>query len=586
DGGDCGCEAWPLARGHAGGRGAPAPSVDVSRQATRGGRAATRQTHVPDRHLRGLLPDALLDAYAFWRNADDASLCGYARAAPADAVVVVALDGAPARPRVVIVDFVGAASPNERQQASRLAMACLTHVRRKGVRSILQDVEAHPADVELSDAMEAALWCTVIRLPALLLCNPQAAVGPLFFAMFREDYSARRFLIFKDRIEREALLRAVDVQRSALRSVLRRIEDAAPQEKPLVELTQEERYMLHAHVETLTTGKELKACCVAFGLPPGGATYATCVAFGLPPGGATYPLVKLAAQLKAFRLWLVAALAARCSAELSAIAVESAETLTVKKFRARYVRHQLPVIIRPSLNAPNWTHLDFKRMCGAGPITRYEVQPELNQWGGLGVGVPMELDKMIEELYAKNVRTYYGFGFDLKCGCPPFTEKAELLKVFEEDRYKHSEFGKSNWPELIVGSRDSFTALHVDKGMMPFWLKLIEGEKDFRVVPLPEWRGKLDGADDAGAPFVGGPFPSLKAPFDAFDDALVERRWIQERNASVYAGTMEAGDWMYIPVGAFHGAKNNLRTPSVSMSGNYWDKTHRRQILENFCEPM
>ncbi|KAH8094182.1 hypothetical protein JL720_4174 [Aureococcus anophagefferens] len=49
---------------------------------------------------------------------------------------------------------------------------------------------------------------------------------------------------------------------------------------------------------------------------------------------------------------------------------------------------------------------------------------------------------------------------------------------------------------------------------------------------------------------------------------------------------MEAGDWMYIPVGAFHGAKNNLRTPSVSMSGNYWDKTHRRQILENFCEPM
>ena len=102
DGGDCGCEAWPLARGHAGGRGAPAPSVDVSRRATRGGRAATRQTRVPDRHLRGLLPDALLDAYAFWRNADDASLCGYARAAPADAVVVVALDGAPARPRVVV----------------------------------------------------------------------------------------------------------------------------------------------------------------------------------------------------------------------------------------------------------------------------------------------------------------------------------------------------------------------------------------------------------------------------------------------------------------------------------------------------
>ncbi|KAH8091336.1 hypothetical protein JL720_6233 [Aureococcus anophagefferens] len=41
--------------------------------ATLGGRWATLQTHVPDRHLRGLLPDAL-DAYAFWRNADDAAL--------------------------------------------------------------------------------------------------------------------------------------------------------------------------------------------------------------------------------------------------------------------------------------------------------------------------------------------------------------------------------------------------------------------------------------------------------------------------------------------------------------------------------
>ncbi|KAH8097176.1 hypothetical protein JL720_57 [Aureococcus anophagefferens] len=96
DGGDCGCEAWPFARGHAGGRGAPAPSVDVSRRD--GGGAATRQTHVPDRHLRGLLPDALLDAYAFWRNADDASLCGYCAAPPPSSSSLAA----PARPRVVV----------------------------------------------------------------------------------------------------------------------------------------------------------------------------------------------------------------------------------------------------------------------------------------------------------------------------------------------------------------------------------------------------------------------------------------------------------------------------------------------------
>jgi hypothetical protein len=183
-----------------------------------------------------------------------------------------------------IIHSVRAASPNERQQAIRLAMAAVMHVRRVGVRHILQDAEAHPDDVELSDAMEAAFRCTAIRLPALLVFNPQAAVGPLFFAMFRDDYSARRFPIFQSRIERSALRRALDIQRSALR----RIEDAAPQEKHLVELTQEERYMLLAHIETLTTretGKELKACCVAF---------------GLPPGGRNFPSAMLAARLKAF----------------------------------------------------------------------------------------------------------------------------------------------------------------------------------------------------------------------------------------------------------------------------------------------
>lgn len=86
-------------------------------------------------------------------------------------------------------------------------------------------------------------------------------------------------------------------------------------------------------------------------------------------------------------------------------------------------------------------------------------------------------------------------------------------------------------------------------------VKVVEGEKHFRVIPLPEWRGKLDDDHDALAPFLGGPFPSLKEPVDAFDDAYVDAKWVKERNATVYAGTLRAGDWIYIPVGAFHGAK-------------------------------
>ncbi|EGB02681.1 hypothetical protein AURANDRAFT_68662, partial [Aureococcus anophagefferens] len=152
DGGDCGCEAWPLARGHAGGRGAPAPSVDVSRQATRGGRAATRQTHVPDRHLRGLLPDALLDAYAFWRNADDASLCGYARAAPADAVVVVALDGASARARSTCWHGLPTLSPV-------LSFNCTTYDTRVQVLQVDDDSDMYGvASLEVTTGEYDILW--------------------------------------------------------------------------------------------------------------------------------------------------------------------------------------------------------------------------------------------------------------------------------------------------------------------------------------------------------------------------------------------------------------------------------------------
>ena len=82
----------PLERGHAASPTEPRPSVEVSRSAFRGGgRQPTRQTFVPDRFLRGLLPDALLEAFAFWRNADDASLSGYEKHVGADATRVLAV---------------------------------------------------------------------------------------------------------------------------------------------------------------------------------------------------------------------------------------------------------------------------------------------------------------------------------------------------------------------------------------------------------------------------------------------------------------------------------------------------------------
>ena len=82
----------------------PQPSLEISRRARRGCAGdATRQTFVPRRLLRGALPDALLDEYVFWRNHDDAGLCGYEKRSSCEERVTclrVALsDGGPdARP--------------------------------------------------------------------------------------------------------------------------------------------------------------------------------------------------------------------------------------------------------------------------------------------------------------------------------------------------------------------------------------------------------------------------------------------------------------------------------------------------------
>ncbi|KAJ1458452.1 hypothetical protein M885DRAFT_614307 [Pelagophyceae sp. CCMP2097] len=74
-------------------------SLEISRTAERrGAKTQTKQTYVPRRLLRGALPDALLDAHEFWRNDDDASVCGYGD----ETVVVVDFAGAPHDPAATV----------------------------------------------------------------------------------------------------------------------------------------------------------------------------------------------------------------------------------------------------------------------------------------------------------------------------------------------------------------------------------------------------------------------------------------------------------------------------------------------------
>lgn len=273
------------------------------------------------------------------------------------------------------------------------------------------------------------------------------------------------------------------------------------------------------------------------------------------------------------------------AAALTEIPVEDSTKLSVKKFKARYVRKMRPVVIREPRNFPNWTLTDFKVHCGAGKMTRYDISPiPTTQWAGFMDGFPMTLGHMVEDLAKTNTEYHYGMGFDLKCLCPAFAERLTTLPHFAEDRMIHNEFHKGTWPELLVGLKDSKTDLRGDKAMLPTWLKVVDGSVRTRIIPLDEWRGKLDGE---GGYVEGDPFPVLREHVNVYDDALVEEEFVKKRNVTVYTADLEPGDWLYVPVGALHGEKHtHEQYPTLAVTASYWDRAHRRQILDSFCDPM
>ena len=84
---------------------------------------------------------------------------------------------------------------------------------------------------------------------AMLLLDPSAVAWDVFVDTWSGDYLERSFAISKRRADGSPLFRDLE-------------------ERQIVE--QERRAAVRARLETATKGKELKACCVEFGLPASG----------------------------------------------------------------------------------------------------------------------------------------------------------------------------------------------------------------------------------------------------------------------------------------------------------------------------
>jgi len=73
---------------------------------------------------------------------------------------------------------------------------------------------------------------------------------------------------------------------------------------------------------------------------------------------------------------------------------------------------------------------------------------------------------------------------------------------------------------------------------------------------------------------------------DAFDNATVEKE-VLARGASMFSGEILPGDFVYVPVGALHGARNfggsGAERLTAAISANFLDAEHVEQVKEHYC---
>ena len=274
---------------------------------------------------------------------------------------------------------------------------------------------------------------------------------------------------------------------------------------------------------------------------------------------------------------LVPALAA--NGRWAQIQRELVENLSIDQFRSRYATQGLPVILKtnkPALTR-EWTIADLQSHAGSGDLSVHYPSDRSTEWGGFYKTSQLELREYLAMILngTAAMTGAYGFDYDTKCSAPKLLDNFQLLDYFQDDVLP---FGvlQASWPSLILGPEGSRSAMHCDNSFLPFWLTVLKGKKMFRVIRLPDWRANLSAV-------VTGEDCSMITPINGFDDAAVEREYIA-RGATVYTAHLNAGDSLYVPVGALHGGYN-LPGAGVTMAltSNYLDIDHTPQVLRDYC---
>ena len=105
-------------------------------------------------------------------------------------------------------------------------------------------------------------------------------------------------------------------------------------------------------------------------------------------------------------------------------------------------------------------------------------------------------------------------------------------------------------PEVFIGPPGTITEMHMDNWLVPFWMSVYIGRKTFRTISFEDSSKHM--------PYYFGEhrasrFTKDGVQLEIFDPDL--EVFTELEKVTVWEGTLNPGDWIYLPSGTLHGGK-------------------------------
>ena len=278
-----------------------------------------------------------------------------------------------------------------------------------------------------------------------------------------------------------------------------------------------------------------------------------------------------------------------------------AGTLGAKEFFAKF-GDDVPVIVEGEVKhhpAFNMSFDTLKEMCGKSMVQTMVFDRNSKLWGGLVDKKYMLLSEYVDNhvLNQGNQTSgepprYLTSGLGLPQICPRLELYAPVpkyvsLSVFPINEAQYKQTKKRNqiiMPDMFIGNKGTKTEMHVDTMLGPFWMSVYLGSKTFRVVSYWDAVRHFDmyNKKGRGNRLIDQTSRSQRWDRSRYDDSTgkFEKRrmeiwnpdldWFPELdNVTVWEGTVNAGDWIYLPSASLHGVRNDDASWGVTINALY-----------------